>query len=990
MTAPPTEAMSDDAPGPVARRSLRAVLAVQTQNAFNDNVVRYALLGVALMILEKGTWVFDYYKNIIAGLISLPFVLFAPIAGWISDRYPKSQVIRTCLYFQIGIIGLIIVAMLMKNLWFATAGFFILAVQSAFFGPAKFGIIKELVGSRQLSRAAGLMQMLTILAIVVGAVAGGEGLKQAVAHVSTDPWVAGLIPVGMVGLGAFFALWVIRGLSETPSHPVEPLSIRTFFGHFTDLGEIFRHRFLTLSCIGIAYFWFSGAFAMATFTQVAQEHYDGATAAAFASYYLATTSLGIAAGSVFVAFVSGNRFELGLVPVGGLGLAMSLLLCAICPVQSAWFYLGLFLLGATSAIFLVPQNAFLQDRADPKRRGRILAASNMLNSAASLSASLALQPFCQAIGMSSKAQFLVVGILSLAVGLYALKLLPSQFVRIPFKFLLRLLYRIRMSGDHHLPSEGGALLLANHVTWIDGLLLSAASPRDIRFVAHDNFFKKGIVAWGLRLFNVVPISSKNARQAIKTTAAEVNAGGVVCLFPEGTLTRTGTMNELQKGFELIARQLDGAPVIPVHLDRLWGSIFSYANGKFFRKRPRHIPYDVSIRFGEPLPPKEAKHATVQRALAELGRDAYQGRPELYQSLGHACIARLKRGGRKPCIITKGSDRHSVLNRRTVLTTGLLLGKRWRASIADERVGVVLPPSSSSLLAHLGLALAGKQIVPLPLQPCPEEITRIQQLGLRTVITTKGVHSGLATFPWPDDVITLTEELRALNGLPRILAYLTARWGCAKWLQRRYLPNKDPDSIAVHFIDGRAPLTHRQILTQAAQIADVHLLHEGDNLLVLYGSEHPMGQHFGIWLPLMHRQVALVPAMSATPTTPEVLLRAEDLRLVVADAETLKAFENARSDVYRLTADAPLQDDHLYHTHLAPCQSVLTTLTYPDVHFHDLIQPGHRPGTYGKSLPGTCLIEENGEVRAEHPATTAFTFPGQLDSEGFLAPPTHDA
>ena len=204
---------SSGEPSPQAWRSLRAVMTVQTQNAFNDNVVRFTLLGIALIVLQGQTMMINgkpvaidtAYKNTIGILISLPFVIFAPIAGWASDRFSKRSVIQTCLWAQIAIIVAIICAMISRSIWLATAGFFVLAIQSAFFGPAKLGIMKELVGSKKLSVVSGWMQMLTIVAIIFGSPVGGAGFKKASDYIP-DIWMAGLVPVGLILLMAFTAL----------------------------------------------------------------------------------------------------------------------------------------------------------------------------------------------------------------------------------------------------------------------------------------------------------------------------------------------------------------------------------------------------------------------------------------------------------------------------------------------------------------------------------------------------------------------------------------------------------------------------------------------------------------------------------------------------------------------------------------------------------------------------------------------------------------
>ena len=976
---------SSGEPSPQAWRSLRAVMTVQTQNAFNDNVVRFTLLGIALIVLQGQTMMINgkpvaidtAYKNTIGILISLPFVIFAPIAGWASDRFSKRSVIQTCLWAQIAIIVAIICAMISRSIWLATAGFFVLAIQSAFFGPAKLGIMKELVGSKKLSVVSGWMQMLTIVAIIFGSPVGGAGFKKASDYIP-DIWMAGLVPVGLILLMAFTALIMVRRIQTTPAHAGEKLTVGVFFRHFVDLREIYRSRPVWLSSIGIAVFWFTGAFSIAVFTQIAQEAYpiDGATAAAVASYCLAATGLGIALGSVFVAMISSNRLELGLVPLGVIGMAISIALAALLPLGS-WFYAALALLGATSAMFLVPQNAFLQDKADPARRGRVLSASNLINSAAAIFANVAQYALEEGANISSRGQLWILFIACVVTAFFCIRLLPSHFVRILLKIFMRFFYRLRIMGEANLPEKGGALLLANHVTWIDGLLIGAASPRDVRFVAYDGFFKRGIISWGLRLFGVVPISSKSARQAIKTTASAVNEGGLVCLFPEGTLSRTGFLNEFQKGFELIARQAKGAPVIPVAIDGMWGSSFSFSGNKFFFKRLSKFPYPATVNFGAPMIAAEADRDAVRDALITLRQEAYSKQP----TLAHATIDALKLKGKQVCLIDRSEIRRTRFTRRMVLASSLQLADRWKESIAEDRVGVALPPSSPSVFAHLGLILAGKTVINLPLQAVDRSslAKSLEEANISTVITTKAIHEGLSDLPWPKHVLSLTKELRAVDGLPRLQARFRV-FLSPRWLLKRRLTQK-PESPALGILNNEGNyhfLSHSQVLSQVAQISDVNAFLQDDVLLNLYPNHQVTGQVFGLWLPILQGIRFVVHTMGSHPATPEALINKEGVTAIITGEAGLSFCQEAfklKDNLTRTvtTFDRPRENGPFDGLKATACygwvsqsSGLIVSLSVPHPPSKDPPQTGHLPGASGRLLPGAALPIE-----------------GTLDDEGYL-------
>src|SRR6266446_1924318 len=254
--------------------------------------------------------------------------------------------------------------------------------------------------------------------------------------------------------------------------------------------------------------------------------------------------------------------------------------------------------------------------------------------------------------------------------------------------LVRFFYRVHPLGLEHLP-KGGFLLLPNHITWVDAIVLQLACPRPIRYIIDQEFYNKPILRPFLRTVGCIPIDTRHARSAIKAATEQIAAGEIVCLFPEGQLTRSGTLLRLRRGYELIAQHAN-APVVPVWLDRLWGSIFSFQGGKFFTKFPKEIPYRVGVAFGKPLEPQKADIATVREELLKLAED---------------CIRGLKRR-RFSTAVVDGID-HSELSRAKLLGAAAALSRFLRKQFPDPRIGIVLPASKGSVVANLAVALAGK-------------------------------------------------------------------------------------------------------------------------------------------------------------------------------------------------------------------------------------------------------------------------------------------
>ena len=479
--------------------------------------------------------------------------------------------------------------------WLGTFGFVALAVQSAFFCPAKMGIVKELVGSKRLAAASGIAQMLVIVAIIGGAFVGGYLFKVYYSE-GAGEWNASSFPLFLIAGVSFVALFAGAGIMKTPEGNPGTLRLSTCFRHFTHLKDLLGDRTLRLTALGISYFWFAGLLVTLITIEVAGGREivkeEKEAKAWVNSIMLMYSGLGVAVGSLLVAMVSSNRIELGIVPVGGLGMAVCALLAAVLPASTTVvnsFNGNLFLLGMFSAMFLVPLNAFLQDRVKPEQRGRLLSSSALMDSVAGLVAIAVQWAFVRA-GFSPALQFGILAVLTLAAALYVVRLIPQNFIRFAVLMLLRVIYRIRPVNAHVLPEKGGAMIVANHLSYIDAFIISASSDRMVRFVMFDHYMTVKWMRPFLKLFGVVPISPTRAKEAIRTVADAIKGGDLVCIFPEGQLTRTGVMNEIKKGFQLMVRQAD-APVIPVYMDKFVGHNLLVRARVLFQKSG-HITFPI--------------------------------------------------------------------------------------------------------------------------------------------------------------------------------------------------------------------------------------------------------------------------------------------------------------------------------------------------------------------------------------------------------------
>ena len=541
--------------------------------------------------------------------------------------------------------------------------------------------------------------------------------------------------------------------------------------------------------------------------------------------------------------------------------------------------------------------------------------------------------------------------------------------------IARLFYRVTATGHEQLPASG-FLLLPNHISFVDAIILQLSLPRPIRFIIDEAYYRHRVLHPVLRLAGCIPITPRRAKDGIRLAAERIAAGEIVCLFPEGQLSRSGTLLRLRRGYEIIARQAN-APVVPVWLDQLWGSIFSFQGGRFFTKWPRSIPFATSVAFGRPLSADEADIATVREELLKLGEQCYSRRPGLRQHLARACLRGLKRGAFKTAI-TDGLD-HTTLSRGKLLGVATALSRYLRRSCAERRIGVVLPPGKGGVVANVAVVLAGKIPVNLNFTAGRESIISAQtQAGLKTIISARAMAKKLDDFPWTPEVLYLDEVLPAMK--PAIMCWwLVCLITPAAFLARLlHLPKiGDRDEAVLLFTSGSsgAPkgvaLSHRNILGNVSQFAA--LLDATDDTLILASLPffHSFGCTVTLWYPVLEgvatvtypspleaaKIAALVErysatVMFATPTFLRAYMRKAEpqqlrsLRLLITGAEKLpsdlaRAFEERFGipvhEGYGLTETSPVLSVNLPDP--KPRQP------------GDVVQPSSRIGSTGKLAPG---------------------------------------
>lgn len=611
-------------PSLLRTRRFAPLFITQFLGALNDNLLRNALIVlvtfglVDLSGLDAPTAV-----NLSAAVFILPFFVLSATAGQLADKYDKATLIRVLKLAEVGVALFAAVALATGNVVLLTLTLLLMGTQSAFFGPVKHAILPQHLDAHELTAGNAWVELGTFMAIIGGTVLGGVLMVRGVVAVT-----AALVIVAALGA------WASHQIPAAPSS-APTLTIR--WNPWTQSRAVVRRarrdRAVFDSILGSSWFWLSGAMLLALLPAVGTEVLGGNPGVVTA--LLVAFSVGIGVGSMLCERLSGDGIELGLVPLGalltgGFGLHLYFVLAGL-PAPTATItaaaiplrvYIDLVGLGLGSGLFIVPLYALMQHRAAPAERSRIIAANNVVNAIFVVAASL-LGIALGSAGVSTAGIVLVLALANVAVAAIAFRKVPDLTLRLVISGIIRVMYRFRTPQLDRLPKEGAALLVCNHISFVDALLIGGASQRPVRFVMDHRIFRNPVLNWLFRTVGAIPIAPRHEAPEIFEAAfdrvAELLAQGeLVCIFPEGKISHTGQLNEFRKGVELIVQRTP-VPVIPMALRGLWGSFFSRKHGPAMRRLPRRFRARVELRCGDAIAPQDTSasdlHTKVQRMLA---------------------------------------------------------------------------------------------------------------------------------------------------------------------------------------------------------------------------------------------------------------------------------------------------------------------------------------------------------------------------------------
>jgi acyl-[acyl-carrier-protein]-phospholipid O-acyltransferase/long-chain-fatty-acid--[acyl-carrier-protein] ligase len=959
-----------------ASHPLRGLLFAQFFGAFNDNAWK---LMVALLAIRQATAGMAPGPELEAAaqtqtaltfiIFTLPLVLLSLVGGTLADRLSKRTVI-----ISIKVVEVLLMSAGTIALWLNPTGGILplivlcgMGAHSALFGPSKYGILPELIPHERLASGNGLLEMWTFAAILTGTAAGGFLLQSA----GDQVWIAPLVlaALSVIGLVAAFA---VPQVSPARTSGGVGSTIRVAWA------AIQTERLLRLAIPGEIFFWtIASLFAqnILVYAKAVLQLSDS-----MSGLPLTLLSVGIGVGAILVGRLSQNRIEYGLVPLGAIGasIALSLLGGLTPPLFGTFLILGL--LGISCSFIFVPLNAILQWRSPPDRRGAVISFSNTCVFTGILLGSLAGGSLAN-IGFSTSSIFLVTAGVTIVGTMWALRLMPDVFLRLVLVILTNTFYRLRIVGQQHVPQSGGALLVPNHMSFVDGFILLASVDRPIRFVVDAAYATHPMFKWLMTAMKVIPITSEGDTRmilrALRSAGQALEDGEIVCIFPEGQITRTGTLLPFRRGFERIVKGRP-TPVIPVHLDRVWGSIFSFEGGRFLKKWPERIPYPLTVSFGAPLP-SDTPAYKLRDAVRTLGEEAWRLRIASRRTLHREFIHAMRR---HPFRFAMADQTRPHVSSLQALIGSIVLARTLRPHWDNQpRVGILLPPTVAGALVNVAAPLCGKTSVNLNYTVGKSGLEAAVRLaGLRTIVTSRVfVEKAKLELPEGPSIIWLEDVARTIGTGQKLVASLLALFAPDRLIERacgQSTPLTMDNLATIIFSSGSTGepkgvmLSHFNVDANEQGASQVLHLYQNERVLGILPFFHSFG-YLVFWL-VMFNNVGIVfhPSpldvvaigelvrryritfLVATPTflqlyqrrcTPEQF---SSLRVVLTGAEKLpprlaQAFEDRFGirpiEGYGVTECAPV-----------------VAVNCPDFRAAGYYQPASRRGTVGQPLPGVSV------------------------------------
>lgn len=945
-----------------------------------------------------------FYNFIINSLIILPFILLFSPSGFLSDRFSKNKILKICAFVNLILLVMFMIFYFTGFFWGAFYMTLLMGVQATIYAPAKFGYIKELVGKENLTWGNGVVQATAIISMLSSMII----FRALFDRLYTN----GLIDSSLIIKEMFFLslLLFAFGLLEfllSFRLPTIKQDLKFAFDKNKylkgvllreNLASIKKHKMIYLSVIFISVFWAISQLIINIFPVYAKNTLQ-ILDTSMINMLPAFSGLGIIIGSIVAGRYSKNYIETGLIPLGACIMSITLLLFTS---FTSIFGLGIlfFLFGLGGALYVVPLNALMQFYSNDRELGRIIAGNNFIQNIGIFTA-LIISTLFITQNLPVEWLFHVGALLGLIATIYMVKLLPFSLVRILVSIAILQRYRLIVEGFNNIPQKGGVLLLGNHISFIDWAIVQMAVPKKVYFVMERSIYSRWYIKFFLDFFGVIPVSDLGSCDSVVQIQKRLINGDIVCLFPEGVISRHGHLNEFKSGFEKIAQEVDEsrAVVLPFYIRGMWGSIFSRSNEQFRERKKSFTKRNVSIAFGDPMPLHTQKDK-IKAKVFEMSFKAWEHQCKNSPTIPAAFIESCKRGGSDIAIIDTQTGSMSY---RKLLTLCIMLSQDMKemkykplpkktnpCSLPSDCIGIMLPASLASVLCNFSSLMAGKIVVNLNFTAGATAIkSAIESSNISHIYTSKKfleklkdkgvqIDFGDTTLHFMEDIVAQIRKQKTAFILNIAFVTFTPTW----LLKLLFAKESKIESVcAILFSSGSegipkgVMLSHLNIMSNIAQIADVIHARNDETMLSSLPPFHAFGLTVTTLMPLIENMLVIshadptdslgiakaiaqnnVTIMCATSTLLGIYARNpkidrvmfDSIRLTVAGAEKLK--KEVRES-YTMKFNKPIYEGY-GATETTPVASVNLPDEF-DATFWQ-IHRANKEGSVGMPLPGTAV------------------------------------
>ena len=971
-----------------------AFLFVVFCNAFVDVTHKVLLQNIAFKVFDGSTQV--VWISIINSLIIIPFILLFTLSGFLSDKYDKKNILVYGAVSSFLLSILMIISYLSGNFYFAMGSLVLLAIQSAVYSPAKFGIIIDIYGRKNLASGNAFLQAISMMAILFSIASASivfeffynnnnlqilttkEELLSAIL-----PLTYYIVPFAFLEMLVSFLFLKNINTSYNKNKDLTLNKKELFQGKLlqNNMKILTSNNAIFLSVIGLSVFWGISQSTMAVFPSFAKM-YLGISDVSIINGVIGASGIGIAIGSIMYSKISKYYIEVGTIPLAAFGMALTLYISTLVasPILLAIIFL---FFGFFGGMFIVPLNALIQFNAKKKVLGTILAGNNWFHSV-SMFLMLGMTTIVSYYGFDPLKTIYLILLITLIGTMYTIYQLPQSLILLFLKTIVGMKYKLEVNGITNIPQTGGVLLLGNHISWIDWAVVLMAVPKEVRFVMDKTIYSKWYIKWIFRMFNAIPISNASSKTTIKIIAKQLDEGNIVVIFPEGSITRNGHLGEFKKGFEKILQLTStDVKVVPFYIRGLWESMFSRANQKFKKSNRTN---SVTISFARYMKKENANIISVKKQIINLSTKSWQEHIKNLKPLNETIFNRLKEL-KNNMIFTDSTGLE--LSGHKFLTASIVFKNLLKKQIENQNVGILLPSSTAGAFINYSVLLMGKTAVNLNYTSQIETLKYcISKAQIKSIITSRKFIEKLELRgidlkeAFEDVELIYLEDLRQNISKAKSLSVFLSVKILPSFLSKliHLTKTKKDDTVLILFSSGSEgtpkgiELSGDNILGNAQQIANIINVNDEDIILGSLPLFHAFGIVVTTYLPLIEgiRCVAhpdptdglaiaklissyKVTIMCGTSTFFRLYtknqkihsLMFESLRLVVSGAEKLR--EDVRIEFKKRFAKDILEGFGTTET------SPVATCNLPDVLSPDFsIQKGQKAGTVGMAIPGTTI------------------------------------